>query len=284
MSIDLFDPGAVPLWAAFLAGLVSMVGLIIAKEQRVSDFRQEWINGVRGEIASLIGTVNAINEWLWSVEQRKVDAGRVERAQGEVAPARPVDAGENDLAQGAAPGPADAYEVVHRDVLRMEEALAMIVLRLNPYEDRAEPVLDKAESVVSMLRFYKPVDRTKLKDAEKELLEESTKYLKCEWERVKKGELRHRWAVWITTGLAAVGIGVFLFGLAVWIWGQVAKEPAETKVMEVEEAPAAGKAVVPVVAPEAGEAESDAEIHPPANDPGEAASQGIPADGKAQER
>ena len=71
MWIDFFDPRSVPLWAAFFAGVVSMVGLIIAKEQRVSDFRQAWIDALRGEIALLIGTINAINEWLWSIEQRK---------------------------------------------------------------------------------------------------------------------------------------------------------------------------------------------------------------------
>ena len=273
MWIDLFDPGAVPLWAAFLAGVVSMVGLIIAKEQRVSDFRQEWINGVRGEIASLIGTVNAINEWLWSIEELKaeagrvgeaqregapaglVDAGQIEEAQAEAVPGRPIDAGlmGKAPAKAAPPGPADAYEVVHPDVLRMEEALAMIELRLNPYEERAEPVLEKAEAVVSMLRFYKPVDRTELKDAEKELLKESTKYLKCEWEVVKKGELRHRVAVWITTGLATVGIVVFLYALAGWIWGQLDKGTVETGVTPVEEVPAAVNVAGARVAPDASE-------------------------------
>ena len=186
-----------------------MVGLIIAKEQRVSDFRQAWIDGLRGEIALLIGTINAINEWLWSIEERKRKGG-----------------GGSPETGAAPPGSAEEYDVVHPDVLRMEEALAMIELRLNPKEDRAASVLKKARAVVSKLRFYKPVCRQELKDAQDELLKVSKSYLDSKWEIVKKGEPVYRRAVGITKGLVAVWIVVFLVALVGWTVRQLATDTA----------------------------------------------------------
>lgn len=46
--------------AAIITGLISLLGLIISKEQKISEFRQEWINALRSEISSLISHGNAI--------------------------------------------------------------------------------------------------------------------------------------------------------------------------------------------------------------------------------
>jgi len=200
MSIDLFDPRSVPLWAAFFAGVVSMVSLIIAKEHRVSDFRQAWINALRGEIASLIGRVNAINEWRLATKERDTK-----------------DAGSHGTGGEIVDDVAEQYRLMHPDVFKMEEALATIELRLNPKEDKAKPLLKKAEAVVCEVRLERAVCRTRLRRVEKELLDESKAYLKDEWERVKKGEPGYWWAVRITTGLAAAGFGLFLLGLVSWL-------------------------------------------------------------------
>jgi hypothetical protein len=46
--------------AALIAGLIFLLSLVISKEQKISDFRQEWINSLRSEIAALIAHANAI--------------------------------------------------------------------------------------------------------------------------------------------------------------------------------------------------------------------------------
>ncbi len=40
--------------AALIAGGVSLAGLLIANQSRISGFRQEWINGLRDDVASLV--------------------------------------------------------------------------------------------------------------------------------------------------------------------------------------------------------------------------------------
>src|SRR5271166_3862254 len=47
--------------AALIAGLISLLGLIISKEQKVSDFRQAWIDALRDDIAVVITHAHAIH-------------------------------------------------------------------------------------------------------------------------------------------------------------------------------------------------------------------------------
>lgn len=46
--------------AALIAGLVSLLGLIISKEQKTSEFRQAWIDALRKELSAVIAHTNAI--------------------------------------------------------------------------------------------------------------------------------------------------------------------------------------------------------------------------------
>ena len=144
----------------------------------------------------------------------------------------------------------------------MEEALATIELRLIPKEDRAEPLLKNAKAVVSKLRFHEPVCRTELKNAQEELLKESTSYLEYEWEIVKKGEPWHRWAVGITKGLVAVWIVVFLGALVDWTVGHLVTDTAGANAPQVEEMPARGNAAAMQGVPEVGEPVADAKRAP----------------------
>jgi hypothetical protein len=41
--------------AAIIAGSIALLGLIISKEQKVSEFRQQWIDALRQDIAPLYG-------------------------------------------------------------------------------------------------------------------------------------------------------------------------------------------------------------------------------------
>ena len=146
--IDLFDPRSVPLWTAFFAGVVSVVGLVIAKEHRVSDFRQAWTDALRGEIAALIGRANSIDEWRWAI------------SQGELAGPRrngTTERGRTDPPRGRGGG----YRFVHSDILRMKEALAKIELRLSiavvTMFASAVPMTHYPEGVAYRLREGKPV-------------------------------------------------------------------------------------------------------------------------------
>jgi hypothetical protein len=44
----------VPILVAFIAGIVSFVGLVISKENKISEFRQTWIDELRKDISDYI--------------------------------------------------------------------------------------------------------------------------------------------------------------------------------------------------------------------------------------
>lgn len=50
--------------AALIAGIVSLLGLIISKEQKTSEFRQTWVDSLRSEITSYLTSFNAIADAL----------------------------------------------------------------------------------------------------------------------------------------------------------------------------------------------------------------------------
>ena len=50
--------------AAVVAGLVSVLGLIISKEQKVSEFRQAWIDELRKCLISYLVNITAIGDVL----------------------------------------------------------------------------------------------------------------------------------------------------------------------------------------------------------------------------
>ena len=47
--------------AAIIGAVISLLSLIISKENKISEFRQEWINEFRKDIASAISNVSTIN-------------------------------------------------------------------------------------------------------------------------------------------------------------------------------------------------------------------------------
>jgi len=52
--------GFATLVASLLAGGFVIVGLVISKESKVSEFRQQWIDGLRADVSSLIAAASAI--------------------------------------------------------------------------------------------------------------------------------------------------------------------------------------------------------------------------------
>lgn len=47
---------------ALIAVFVSFIGLIISKEQKISEFRQAWINTLRDDIAKFLGQVDSVRK------------------------------------------------------------------------------------------------------------------------------------------------------------------------------------------------------------------------------
>ena len=47
--------------AAAIGGAIALVGLIVSKENKVSEFRQQWIDGLRADLSTFSGTSAVLN-------------------------------------------------------------------------------------------------------------------------------------------------------------------------------------------------------------------------------
>lgn len=175
---EISDVVVAAIIAAFIAGLVSLIGLIISKEQKTSEFRQAWIDALRSELSSLISYANNIHRGLGSHKP---------------------------------------WEDMKSDFLGINMAAANIRLRLNPDEDAPKKVLEKINEFERLLDPAKQhVDYNALNKTEKELVDASHIILKNAWVHVKKGEKIYRvtcFVLWLALGGGIVFSMFCFFGI-----------------------------------------------------------------------
>jgi hypothetical protein len=175
-------PAATALLVAAVAGAFSLTGLLITKEQKVSEFRQAWIDALRSDIALYVATVSILLahiETLDSLDKVKL------------------------------------LEETRDDYLKLNESAMRIKLRLNSEETESEPVLRSMSAIerlmnsdFSQIRATSEVVRESLNTLEKK----APHLLKTEWNRVKRGEPMYRFAKWFAAVvLMAAG------GCAIWL-------------------------------------------------------------------
>lgn len=155
--------------AALIAGLLSIVNLTLNKEQKTSEFRQAWIDGLRGDLAAFFAAARAFAR----------ASGLVHAAGSEYVEQTVVHISDQKLGD-----------------LRHEaaETYYRIKLRLNPDEpEHVELVrlLDQAIAAQNKMLSTKSDDAETLKAVER-AVDYSRPVLKTEWRRVKKGELPFR--------------------------------------------------------------------------------------------
>jgi len=145
--------------AALITGVISLLGLIIAKEQKVSEFRQSWIDALRDDIATVIAHAFAI--------QGAYDA---------------------DFRTDA-----ETWTVLRPDFLGLNKAASKIRLRLNPNEAEAAAVLKRLDEFDAQFAYGGPRSEiTQLLAIERSLVAEAQVVLKQEWRRVRAGERTYR--------------------------------------------------------------------------------------------
>lgn len=162
--------------AAFIAAIVSLVGLIISKEQKISDFRQSWVDELRKEISQYLANINAISD--------KLSIG--------------FDSQENKVKELS-----DLY-------IRLNTSSFLITLRLNQNEEKSKKLLDCMSRFKELYNDEKNIKPKFIRPIEAELLDSSRDLLKSEWDRVKKGEPTFVFAKWVAlvviVSMAVVGI------------------------------------------------------------------------------
>lgn len=172
--------------AALITGIVSLLGLIISKEQKISEFRQAWIDALRTELSALISHANAIH------------------------------------GAGAAgfKSASETWEVVRADFVGINDAAARIRIRLNPREPEDVKVLSQIEALEQLLAPGNAPDHARINEAEKELVGAAQIVLKREWKRVRQGERAYRITQFVVLCVIVTCVLVLFAFFAVRFWGQ----------------------------------------------------------------
>lgn len=170
------DIGIGAVGAAIIAGLISLLGLIIGKEQKVSEFRQAWIDELRKCLVAYLVNINAI-----------ADALRVAIANG----VKPSGIDQN-------------YKLLN-------EANHGIRLRVNDGEKPSMDLIKSMEEFESLAQKNPDLTPENIRQAEEKFLKASKDLLKFEWRRVKKGEKTYFWTKYIVIGLIAGMMMIFAY-------------------------------------------------------------------------
>lgn len=167
MKEELLIPLISAVAVALIAGLVSLVLAILAKDQKTSEFRQAWIDALREDVADLAG------HWF-------------------VVTSAAVDHRESG-------GGADEFLNTNQNsLIRMEVCISRITLRLNIKEHQS--LIAKLEGLGSVA--YE--GQRKRDDAMSDIVSASQGILKAEWKRVKRGEWSFRLLKWTSAMAVAV--------------------------------------------------------------------------------
>ncbi|WP_085678209.1 MULTISPECIES: hypothetical protein [unclassified Pseudomonas] len=173
MKEDLLVPAIATLFVGLIAGIVSLVVTILSKDQKTSEFRQAWIDGLRDDVSNLVGHLEVIETVVGIVREKN------ESEINEFLIAR------------------------HEQFQGMEMLVFRIRLRLNPAEHT---------KLIGLLSNLEDVPDNGMQAHAELITIEAQNILKNEWERVKRGEPSFVWlkriSKWGVLSVLATGAGV----------------------------------------------------------------------------
>lgn len=176
--------------AAIIAGLVSVLGLIIGKEQKVSEFRQAWIDDLRKCMVAYVVNINAISDIL-----------RLKKAKGEIS-------NEEFLSK---------YQ-------SLNDASNGIIFRINEEEDTAKKLLESMRKFEELSKDNSRLTPEGIQIIEGDFINASRKLLKFEWKRVKRGEATFVWAKRVVVVSIICMCGILVY---VWVFSENAKDRSD---------------------------------------------------------
>ena len=151
------------VFAAVIASAIAFIGLVIAKENKTSEFRQAWIDALRGDISDYIAATRVIAQAHMRFDSQQSKNG-----------------GELEFAQS-----------MQEVYLSSSSALARIRMRVNPNDSNHklkklnESLLENAKSIQTHLANENYRESLVISN---NLHKDASEILKLEWDRVKSGE------------------------------------------------------------------------------------------------
>lgn len=167
--------------AACIAAAVSLLGLIISKEQKTSEFRQAWIDALRAEFVTYLTNVNSISDMVQ----------------------HPDNSGGRKL------------EILSPLFSALNSASFNISLRLNRDEVGAKAVFAAMKEFEELFSSGDIIESRQIRPIEQKFLKSSQDLLRSEWKRVKSGEITFRVAKY---SCAIVLVGALLYGSYFVMW------------------------------------------------------------------
>jgi hypothetical protein len=192
VQIDIAVASATVLAAVVAAG-AAFVGLVIAKEQKISEFRQQWIDALRSEIAEFAAHARRIGATPWPIS-------RTQQLDPRLTPMDQWEAAHNEDAMRVDP--------LLENRVRLRHTYHSIMMRLNDNDREDRELRDSVIAVMSALGARE--DTEAVLDA---MSDRARSLLKREWERVKTGENGHVRALRIariTMNSATIGAGMVI--------------------------------------------------------------------------
>ena len=165
--------------AATITSLISFLGLLISKDQKVSEFRQDWINNLRAEISELIGQIYNLMDCRHGESQ-------------------------TNNAEEFWKHSKDHYIIATK-------CLTSIRLRLNPEEKSHAKFLALLKEFETEFETGKMPALERLIEIENKFLPEAQRVIKTEWKKVKRGELLFLLTKFMFLTFLLLGISTLLF-------------------------------------------------------------------------
>lgn len=156
--------------AAIIGAMISLAGLIVAKESKVSEFRQAWIDSLRGELSSFASNLNALS-----------DANVIEFEDEK-----------------------ERFETLKDHTSALNEAYYSVALRLNVDEPASVSVRSAMVSLAGAVHNPASFVKEHFDADQVEFIRVSNALLKDEWKRVKAGEKVYRYTRWVAVAIIAV--------------------------------------------------------------------------------
>lgn len=188
--------------AALIAGCFSFLNLVVSKEQKVSEFRQDWIDAFRLELSELTAAVFHISYHLAAYENDRERKTAVQE-------------------QTVASTLRESHETYSRTV-------TSLLLRINPDERNTKKAKMNSEFLAAFQAVrdaFNTADFSKASHLCSDLRQKAAPILKSEWERVKSGERAYRVSKWVAATVLAAGFVGIGFIAANWRTYQPASLP-----------------------------------------------------------
>lgn len=168
---------AATVLGAALSAFVALMIVIISKEQKVSEFRQAWIDALRADISDAISSASALSIIMQQVGREDRSLMLLEWSKATAALARV------DLRLNLA-------EQLHRDLEKCVRFAEVLLRRLeaDPADYDQRDWIDLQDKVISVTR---PL-------------------LKAEWNRVRSGELIFRVTKWVLSACVVAAPTIYL--------------------------------------------------------------------------